>query len=56
MANICERFVDNRLGIHFGKDKTKSILFASKRKIKKVPKLKIKYKNMQIKQHSKIIY
>ena len=40
-TNICEWFVDNRLSIHFGEDKTKSILFASKRKIKKVPKLKI---------------
>ena len=38
---ICEWFVDNRLSIHFGEDKTKSILFASKRKIKNIPKLKI---------------
>ena len=30
-TNICEWFVDNRLSIHFGEDKTKSILFASKR-------------------------
>ena len=50
-TNICEWFVDNRLNIHFGEDKTKSILLASKRKIKKVPKLKINYKNIQIKQH-----
>ena len=34
-ANICDLFVDNKLSIHFGEDKTKSILFASKRKIKK---------------------
>ena len=54
--NICEWFVDNRLSIHFGEGKTKSIFFASKRKIKKVPKLKINYKNMQIKQHSKVTY
>ena len=40
-TNICEWFVDNIPGIHFGEDKTKSILFASERKIKKVPKLKI---------------
>ena len=52
--NICEWFVDNRLSIHFGEDKTKSILFASKSKIKKVPKLKINYNNIQIKQHSKV--
>ena len=37
---ICERFVDNRLSIHYGEDKTKSILFASKRKMKKVQKFK----------------
>ena len=30
--------------------------FASKRKIKKIPKLKINYKNIQIKQHSKVTY
>ena len=54
-TNICEWFVDNRLSIHFGEDKTKSILFASKRKIKRVPKLKMNYKNIQIKQHSEII-
>ena len=44
------------LSIHFGEDKIKSILFASKRKIKKVPKLNINCKNMQIKQHSKVTY
>ena len=55
-TNICEWFVDNRLSIHFGEDKTKSILFASERKIKKVPKLKINYKNIQIKQHSQVTH
>ena len=30
---ICEWFVDNKLSIHFGEDKTKSILFSSKSKI-----------------------
>ena len=42
-------------GIHFGEDKTKSILIASERKIK-VPKLKITYKNIKIKRHSKVPY
>ena len=55
-TNICEWFVDNRLSIHFSEDKTKSIIFASKRKVKRVPKLKINYKNIQIKQHSKVTY
>ena len=55
-TNICEWFLDNRLSINFGEDKTKSILFASKRKIKRVPKLKIKFNNIQIKQHSKVTH
>ena len=54
--SICDWFVDNKLGIHFGDQKTKSILFACKFKIKKVRKLNIKYGNIQIKQHSKINY
>ena len=33
--SLCEWFVDNKLSIHFGEDKTKSILFTSKNKIKK---------------------
>ena len=32
--NISDRFVDNKLSIQFGEDKTKSILFASQRRIK----------------------
>ena len=54
--NISEWFADNRLSVHFGEDKTKSILFASKRKIKKIAKPKISYKNTQIKQHSKVTH
>ena len=55
-ANICDWFVDNKLSIHFGEDKTKSILFASKRKIKKLQKLEIIYNNIRIKQHSRVTY
>ena len=40
-AHICDWFVDNKLSVHFGEDKTKSILFASKSKIKKLQKLEI---------------
>ena len=29
-SDICDWFVDNKLNIHFGEDKTKSILFPSK--------------------------
>ena len=49
-------FVDNKLSIHFGEAKTRSILFASKRKIKKLQKLKIIYSNIRIKQHSRVTY
>ena len=55
-ANICDWFVDNKLSIHFGEDKIKSILFASKRKIKKLQKLEIIYNNIRIKQHSRVTY
>ena len=51
-ANICDWFVDNKLSVHFGEDKTKSILFASKRKIRKLQKLEMMYNNIRIKQHS----
>ena len=34
--SICDWFVDNKLSIHFGDDEAKSILFATKFKIKKV--------------------
>ena len=37
-SNICDSFVDNKLSIHYGEDKTKSILFASKFKKKNIKK------------------
>ena len=45
-------FVDNKLSIHFGEDKTKSILFGSKHKIKKSKPLNIQYNDIKIKQYS----
>ena len=35
--------------MHIGEEKNKSILFASKRKIKYARKLNVKYKNIKIK-------
>ena len=55
-SSKCDWFVDNKLSIHFGEDKTKSILFASKFKNKNIKKLNIKYGDIQIKQHSKVKY
>ena len=54
--SICDWFVDNKISIHFGNEKTKSILLALKFKRKKVRKLNKKYGNIQIKQHSKVKY
>ena len=54
--SICDWFADNKLSIHFGDGKIKSILFATKFKTKKVRKLNIKYGDIQIKQHSKVKY
>ena len=54
---FCDRFVDNKLSIHFGEDETKSIFFfASKRKIKNTKKPNIKYKDIKIKRHSQVTY
>ena len=53
---ICDWFVDNKLSIHFGEDKTKSILFSSKCKNKKASPLNIQYKDIEIKQYSKVTY
>ena len=54
-SNLCEWFLDNKLSIHFGEDKTKSILFGSKRKLRKVGKLNITYQGIDIKQNSQVI-
>ena len=54
--DLCDWFVDNKLSIHFGDDKTKCILFGSRNKIKKADGLNINYKGIEIKQHSKVNY
>ena len=45
--------VDNKLSIHFGEDKTKSILFTSKHNSKLV-ELDIRYKDIKIKQYKHV--
>ena len=55
-ADLCEWFVDNRLSIHFGEDKTKSISFGSKYKIKNLEPLRIEYNSIKIKQYRKVTY
>ena len=56
LQNIYDWFVDNKLSIYFGEDKTKSILFASKRKIKNLQKIEIIYNNIRIRYHSRVTY
>ena len=46
-GNICDWFVDNKLRICFGEDKTKSILLAGQRKIKNMKKLNTKYQDVE---------
>ena len=53
-SNICDWFVDNKLSIHFGEDKTKSILFSPSNKCKKIRKLNISYGSLKIKQYSEV--
>ena len=55
-SNTCNWFVDNKLSIHFGEDKTKSILFSSKCNSKLVEELDIRYKQINIKQHKYVNY
>ena len=53
---FCDWFVDNKLSIHFGEDKTKLILFGSKHKIKNSKPLNIQYNYIKLKQYSKVTY
>ena len=54
--SVCEWFLDNKLSIRFGEKKTKSILFGSKQRLKNSNDLDINYRNIKIKQHSKVTY
>ena len=48
-SNICDWFVDDTLSIHFGEIKAKLILFSSRRSLKLVEKLDMRYKMTKIK-------
>ena len=53
-ANACEWFLDTKLWIHFGKDKTKYFLNSVRNKY--LPKLNITYDNNRIKQFYLVEY
>ena len=50
-ADVCDWFVDNKLNIHLGEDKTKCILFGTKHILNKVSSLDIEYGEIHIKQY-----
>ena len=55
-SNLREWFLDNKLSTYLGEDKTKPILFGSKRKLRKVGKLNITYQSIDVQQNSQITY
>ena len=55
VENICDWFFDDKLSMHFGEDKTKSIHFPSRRKIKNTKKFNMKYHDIEIK-HAQVTY
>ena len=55
-SSLCEWFVDNKLSIHLGKEKTKRILFGLKLKLKNAGKPNKMYNGTEIKQSSKVTY
>ena len=57
-SDVCDWFVDNKLSIHLGEDKTKCILFGTKYRLvkNKVSSLDIKYGEIHIKQYHTVTY
>ena len=53
---LCDLFIDNKLRIHLGEDKSKSILFGTKLNIKRAKSLNIAYGKVKTKQYSKFPY
>ena len=55
-SSLYDGFVDNKLIVHFGQGKTKSILFGIKHKLWNVKTLDIVYNGIEIKQYGKLKY
>ena len=53
---MCDWFADNKSSVHFGQDKTKSILFGAKHKLRNAKTLNIVYNGTEIKQYEKVKY
>ena len=52
-SSLCQWFIDNKLSIHFGEDKTKSILFS---KMRGLSEINISFADHSIKQHEAVEY
>ena len=52
-SSLCQWFIDNKLSINFGEDKTKSILFSKTRGLKEI---NISFAGNSIKQHETVEY
>ena len=55
-SSLCDCFVDNKLSVHFGQEKAKSILFGTKQKLRNAKILNIVCNGTAIKQYEKVKY
>ena len=55
-STLVDCFVDNKLSLHLDEDKTKSILFSPKHRLKSIWQIYISYIDVKIKQYSKVTY
>jgi hypothetical protein len=54
--SLCDWFIENKLSIHFGKDKTKCIVFGTKARLKTLDELDIRRGDIKIKQYKNVTY
>ena len=55
-SDVCDWFVNNKLSIHFGENKTKCMLFGTKGRLNKVSSLDITYGEIHMKQYHTVPY
>ena len=55
-SSLCDWFINNKLSIYFGEDKTESILFGTKFNIKRAEPLNNVYGNVKIQQYTNITH
>ena len=54
LSSLCNWFIDNKLSIHLGEVKTRSILCGTKFNIKRTKPSNIVYDNVKVRQYSKV--